>query len=70
MSLCAECCSKVGGDVATAAPLIDKAFQAEREFLRVASKSRQPEPAQLATLLKSTGDCIDEIQAAREKMRR
>ena len=56
--------------MATVTPLIDKAFQAEREFLRVASKSRQPEPTDLATLLKSTGDCIDEIQAAREKMRR
>ena len=56
--------------MATFAPLLDKAFTAEREFLRIASKSRQPEPAQLASLLKSTGDCIDEIQAAREKMRR
>ena len=56
--------------MATVAPLLDKAFQAEREFLRIASKSRQPEPTDLATLLKPTGDCIDEIQAAREKMRR
>ena len=56
--------------MATVAPLLDKAFQAQREFLRVASKSQQPEPTNLATLLKSTGDCIDEIQAAREKMRR
>ena len=56
--------------MALVAPLLDKAFQAQREFLRVASQSQQPEATNLGTLLKSTGDCIDEIQVAREKMRR
>ena len=56
--------------MASAAPVLQKAFQAQREFLRIASKSKQPEPGTLASLLKPTGDSIDEIQAFREKMRR
>ena len=60
----------MGGDVTTVAPVLDKAFQAQREFLRIASKSQEPSASTLANLLKPTGDLIDEIQAFREKMRR
>ena len=66
----AENCAKVGGEVQTASLILDKAFKAQREFLRIVSKSQQPNPSNLGELLKSTGDCIDEIQAYREKMRR
>jgi len=65
-----ENCGKVGGEVQTAALILDKAFKAQREFLRIVSKSQQPNPTSLGELLKPTGDCIDEIQAYREKMRR
>ena len=60
----------MGGEVQTAASILAKAFSAQRQFLLVASKSRLPAPAVLAELLRPTGDCIDEIQAYREKMRR
>ena len=51
----AENCGKVGGEVQTAAQILDKAFKAQREFLRIVSKSQQPNPASLGELLKPTG---------------
>ena len=67
---CSDNCTKVGGEVQTAALILDKAFKAQREFLRIVSKSQQPNTSNLSILLKATGDCIDEIQSYREKMRR
>ena len=39
----------------TAAQILDKAFKAQREFLRIVSKSQQPNPTSLGELLKPTG---------------
>jgi len=65
-----ENCEKIGAEVATAVPMLDKAFKAQREFLRVASKSKVPSAGDVNTLLKPTADVITEIQEYREKMRR
>ena len=65
-----ELSKKIGGDVATMGAMLDKAFSAQREFLTVSSKSKQPGDKQLQALLKPTSDCISEIQSFREKSRR
>jgi len=65
-----ENCEKLGAEVALAAPMLDKAFSSQREFLRIASKSKAPSANDLNTLLKPLGDIMGEIQEYREKMRR
>jgi len=65
-----ENCEKIGAEVSTAAPMLDKAFKAQREFLRIASKAKEPSGGDLSTLLKPTADIIGQIQEYREKMRR
>jgi len=65
-----ENCEKVGAEVATAGPMLDKAFKLQREFLRIASKSKSPGQNDLNALLKPLGDVMGEIQEYREKMRR
>jgi len=65
-----ENCEKLGAEVAVAAPMLDKAFSSQREFLRIASKSKAPSANDLNTLLKPLGDIMGEIQEYREKMRR
>jgi len=61
---------KIGGDVATVGAMVDQAFKAQREFLAISSKSKQPAGPALQQLLKPTSDKISEIQAFREKSRR
>jgi adenylyl cyclase-associated protein len=61
---------KIGGDVATVGAMVDQAFKAQREFLSISSKSKQPGGPALQQLLKPTSDKISEIQAFREKSRR
>jgi len=65
-----ENCEKLGAEVAVAGPMLDKAFKSQREFLRIASKSKAPSAADLNSLLKPLGDIMGEIQEYREKMRR
>jgi len=65
-----ELCRKVGAEVATAAPMVEKAFLAQREFLRIVSLAVKPSDKDLQTLLKSTADTISEIQEFRERGRR
>jgi len=65
-----ENCDKIGSEVALAAPMIDKAFIAQREFLRIAAKAKAPGAGDLSTLLKPLGDIIGQIQEYRERMRR
>lgn len=62
--------AKLGGDVATLGKMVDEAFKAQRAFLSLASKSKQPEAKDLQVLLKSTSDKISQIQEFREKNRR
>lgn len=65
-----DICKKIGGDVATLGGMLDRAFNAQREFLAISSKSKKPGDQQLQLLLKSTSDVIAEIQGFREKSRR
>jgi len=65
-----DLCNKVGAEVATAAPMVQTAFKAQREFLRITSLATKPSDKDLQTLLKSTGDTITQIQEFREKGRR
>lgn len=62
--------SKIGGDVATQADMVKAAFEAQRQYLQVAAKAKQPSQGDLPMLLKPTSDKISEIQAFREKNRR
>jgi len=65
-----EKCTEIGGDVATMGTMLDKAFRAQKEFLVIVSRSKKPSGEDFQTLLKSTADSIEEIQAFREKNRR
>ena len=66
----AELSRKIGGDVATHGQMVEAAFQAQKDFLSVAAKSKKPSDSDLPALLKPTCDKIQEIQEFREKNRR
>lgn len=61
--------SKIGGDVAKQADFVNKAFQAQLAYIKLASTSSQPSQAQIPSLLKPTSDQISAIQEFREKNR-
>lgn len=61
--------STIGSDVSKQASMVNDAFQAQRHFLDVASKSKEPPQNVLITLLKPTSDQIQAIQAFRESNR-
>jgi len=65
-----EKCGEIGGDVNTIGGMLQKAFDAQKEFLVIVSRSKQPSDADFQTLLKNTASSIEEIQAFREKNRR
>lgn len=60
---------KIGGDVATHAEAVERAFNAQLAYVTLASTSAQPSPAQQQQLLKPTSDQIQIIQEFREKHR-
>lgn len=62
--------NQIGGDVKTQADMVDKAFKAQREFIVIASKHKQPAQDVLQKLLKPTSDQISAVQSFREKNRR
>ena len=62
--------AKVGGDVAAQANLVKAAFDAQREFVVLASKAKQPAQSDLPSLLQATSTAIGEIQSFREAQRR
>uniref|UniRef100_A0A8D9A3M3 Adenylyl cyclase-associated protein 1 n=1 Tax=Cacopsylla melanoneura TaxID=428564 RepID=A0A8D9A3M3_9HEMI len=61
--------NKIGGDVAAHAKLVSEAFQAQQQFLTVASQSKDPGSGDKMRLLQPTSDKISAIQALREKNR-
>ena len=61
---------KIGGDVAAQGDMASAAFQAQRNYILLASKAKQPAAADVPALLKPTSDKISEIQSFREKQRR
>ncbi|XP_046383909.1 adenylyl cyclase-associated protein 1 isoform X3 [Ischnura elegans] len=65
-----QCSSKIGGDVAAHAKLVESAFNAQKEFLVTASKASAPSNSSLLqALLKPTSDGIGAIQNFRESHR-
>lgn len=62
--------ASIGGDVATQAAMVQKAFNAQLAFIVMASKSKQPAQTDLPALLKETSDAIAEICAFQESNRR
>jgi len=59
----------IGGVVKQMADLAAAAVRTQRQFLVVVSKSKQPTQDVLMNLLKPTSDCIQAVQAFREKNR-
>lgn len=61
--------SKIGGDIDTQAKLAKKVFDAQREFIVLASTCQKPSQDEFAKILKPQADCIGEVQSFREKNR-
>lgn len=61
--------NKIGGDVAQHAALVKQAFDAQLEYVRLATQISQPPQAKQMELLKPTSDQINAIQTFREKHR-
>lgn len=64
-----ELSSKIGNDVATHAESVKKAFDAQLQYVKMASQSAAPDASEISTLLKPTSDQIMGIQTFREKHR-
>ena len=62
--------NKIGGDVATHGKMVQEAVTAQRQYLSVASKAKQPAAADMQIVLKPQSDKISQIQDFREKNRR
>ncbi|KAK6960044.1 adenylyl cyclase-associated protein 2 [Biomphalaria glabrata] len=60
----------VGGDVKTQASLVKSAFEAQRAFLVVASKSKQPDQNAFMQLLQPSASKLQAVQEFRENNRR
>lgn len=61
--------AKIGGDVATQADFVKKAFDAQFAFIKLAAESSKPGQDVLVKLLSPTSDQIAAIQSFREKNR-
>uniref|UniRef100_A0A336KDG3 CSON007862 protein n=1 Tax=Culicoides sonorensis TaxID=179676 RepID=A0A336KDG3_CULSO len=61
--------SKIGGDVATQADFVKKAFDAQLQFLTLATECAKPSDTELPKLLQPTSEQINNIQTFREKHR-
>ncbi|KAH9496610.1 F-actin-capping protein subunit beta [Bulinus truncatus] len=60
----------VGGDVKTQANLVKLAFEAQRNFLAVVSRSKQPDQNVFLELLRPSADKLQAVQDFREKNRK
>lgn len=61
--------ASIGGTVQNIAEMAEAVIRTQRQFLVVASKSRQPDPNSLSNLLRPTSEQIQAIQVFREKNR-
>ena len=61
---------KIGSEVATICEMVEAAFKAQRNYLELATKAKQPPQGDLPMLLKPMSDKISEIQSFREAGRR
>lgn len=60
---------QIGGDVATHCALVERAFQAQLQYLTLASQSKAPTQTEQIHLLQPTSQHISAIQDFREKNR-
>ena len=65
-----ELSQRIGSEVATIGEMVEFAFKAQRSYLELASKAKQPPQGDLPMLLKPMSDKISEIQSYRESGRR
>jgi adenylyl cyclase-associated protein len=61
---------RIGSEVATISEMVEVAFKAQRAYLEMAAKAKQPPQGDLPMLLKPMSDKITEIQSYREAGRR
>lgn len=64
-----ELSAKIGDDVAKQVDFVKKAFNAQLQYLTMASQSAAPHASEISSLLKPTSDQIMAIQSFREKNR-
>jgi adenylyl cyclase-associated protein len=64
-----ELSTKIGDDVVTQADFVKKAFDAQFQYVTMASQSAAPQQSEISNLLKPTSDQIMAIQSFREKHR-
>lgn len=64
-----ELSNKIGDDVATQAEFVKKAFDAQFQYVTMASQSAAPDQSEISKLLQPTSDQIMAIQTFREKHR-
>lgn len=61
---------QIGGDVAEHSNIVNRAFQAQYQYLNIVSQSKQPSnPSEQMALLQPTSNQISAIQDYREKHR-
>lgn len=61
--------AQIGGDVAEHSKLVQEAFNAQLQYIQIASSCAQPSQNEIMNLLKPTSDKITAIQNYREKHR-
>lgn len=64
-----ELSKKIGGDVATQAEFVKKAFDAQLKYVTLASQSAAPDQSELPKLLQPTSEQINAVQTFRESHR-
>nr|CAH7766051.1 unnamed protein product [Callosobruchus chinensis] len=60
---------KIGGDVAEHSKMVNDAFKAQMDYLKLASESAQPPQGEIVNLLRPTSDKISTVQNYRENHR-
>lgn len=61
--------AQIGGDVAEHSKIVQEAFNAQLQYIQIASSCAQPSQNEIMNLLKPTSDKISAIQNYREKHR-
>ncbi|XP_065843648.1 adenylyl cyclase-associated protein 1-like [Oscarella lobularis] len=61
--------AKIGGDLVEQVQFVKGAFEAQRNFLEIVSKCKEPGPSVLQQLLKPTSEAIVKVQDFKEKRR-
>lgn len=64
-----ELSKKIGDDVATQAEFVKKAFDAQLQYVKMASQSAAPDQSELPKLLQPTSEQINAVQTFREQHR-